>query len=167
MMHQTDLAKDPTRTRTGLGNKWGRQHTTTVHDTTIKTVNTLKCLGKEETASESDQPATYSNLTKAYKSWGRISTILQRQGATPKTSGNFYKVLVQATLLYASTTWTATQQDLVPINSFHHCAAQQITNILIKCVNNKSNECAYPATPLTLDIAGRHPISTYINKQKE
>ena len=48
------------------------------------------------------------NLVKARKSWGRMLRILSREGAEKRVSGNLFKVVVQAVLLFRAETWVLT-----------------------------------------------------------
>jgi hypothetical protein len=79
--------------------------TVTINNVTITNVDTFKYLGCPLTATSTDLTAVNTNLQKSRKTWGRISTVLKREGADRKTMANFYKTVVQASLLYASETW--------------------------------------------------------------
>ena len=67
------------------------------------------------------------NLGKARKSWGRLSRILSREGADPKVSGIFYKVMAQAVLLFGEETWVLTPSMERDLDSFQHMVARSIT----------------------------------------
>ena len=54
--------------------------------------------------------AVVGNIGKAIKSWRWFSWILIREGADPKFLGNFYKVVVQAVLLFRAETWVITSR---------------------------------------------------------
>ena len=49
-----------------------------------------------------------ANIWKDCSRWARFSSIWWREGADPQTCGNFYKAVVQATLLFGSDTWVIT-----------------------------------------------------------
>ena len=53
---------------------------------------------------DDDWIALVVNLEKARKSWGRLSWVLVREGADPKVSGNFYKAVSQAVLVFGAET---------------------------------------------------------------
>ena len=55
---------------------------------------TFRYLGWVLTAGYNDWLAVVCNLGESRKSWGRLSRILIQEGADPKVSGNFYKVVV-------------------------------------------------------------------------
>ena len=68
----------------------------------IKNFSTFRYLGRVLTAGDDDWFAVVGNLRKARKSWGRLSRILSPEGADPKVSGNFYKAVAQAVLLFGA-----------------------------------------------------------------
>ena len=67
------------------------------------------------------------NLGKAWNSWGWLSRILSREGADPKVSGNFYKVVDQAVLLFGAETWVLTQRMERALDSFRSRVMRRIT----------------------------------------
>ena len=71
----------------------------------LETVATFKYLGQVMTARDDDWPAVARNLVKARKSWGRLSRISSREGADKRMSGNFFKVVVQAVIIFGAETW--------------------------------------------------------------
>ena len=48
-----------------------------------------------------------------------LSRILIREGADPKVSGNFYKTVAQAVLLFGAETWVLTQRMERDLDSFN------------------------------------------------
>jgi hypothetical protein len=136
-----------------------------INGTDLEQVQTFKYLGRPLSATSNDQVATNYNLQKAKKAWGRISNILRREGAEPKTMGHFYCAVVQSVLLYGSETWQITNDALTPLISFHHKVARQITNNHIQKLNN-TEIWVYPNMPAVLDECGLHPLQTYINKRQ-
>ena len=75
----------------------------------IQNVSAFRYLGRFLTAVYNEWLAVVGNLGKSRKSWGRLSRILSREGADPKLSGNFYKAVAQAVLLFGSETWVLAQ----------------------------------------------------------
>ena len=67
------------------------------------------------------------NLVKAQKIWGRLSQILIREGADKRVSGNFFKAVVQAVLLFGADTWVLTPRIERALESFMHGATRRIT----------------------------------------
>ena len=78
-------------------------------------------------AGDDDWPAVVGNLVKARKSWGRLSRILSREGADKRVSGNLFKAVVQAVILFGAETWVLTPSIEQSPESFLHGAARQIT----------------------------------------
>jgi hypothetical protein len=142
------------------------QTTITINDIEIQNVDTFKYLGRYISATSTDTVAINYNLRKARKTWGRISIILKREGATKKTMGNFYKAVVQSVLLYASETWQPTELDLKPLNVFHHKVARHITNRHIRKYPN-SEVWFYPNMEIVMEEANLLPITQYIQKRKQ
>ena len=58
---------------------------------------------------------------------GWLSQILSREGADPKVSGNFYKVVDQAVLLFGAETWVLTQRMERALDSFRSRVMRRIT----------------------------------------
>ena len=79
------------------------------------------------TAGDNNWPAVVGNLSKARKSWGRLSRILRWEGADARVSGNVFKAVVQAVLLFGAETWVLTLRTERAMESFQHRAARQIT----------------------------------------
>ena len=74
----------------------------------LETVLTFKYPGCVMTAGDKDWPAVAGNLVKARKSWGHLLQILNREGADKRVSGNFFKAVMQAVLLFGEETWVLT-----------------------------------------------------------
>ena len=93
----------------------------------LETVWTFKYLGRVMTAVDDDWPAVAEKLLKARKSWGRLLRILSREGMEKRVSGNFFKVVVQAVVLFGEETWVLTLRIDLALESFLHGAPLQIT----------------------------------------
>ena len=50
-------------------------------------------------------PAVRRNIMRARLVCERLGTLLRREGSEPKVSASFYRVVVQAIILYGSETW--------------------------------------------------------------
>ena len=74
----------------------------------LETVATFKYLERVMTEGDDNWPAVARNLVKARKSWGRLSRILIREGADKRLSGNLFKTVVHAVLLFGAETWVMT-----------------------------------------------------------
>ena len=58
-------------------------------------VSEFKYIGRVLKASDDDWPAVVGKFGKARNRWERMSRMLGREGANPRTSGYFYKAVVQ------------------------------------------------------------------------
>ena len=93
----------------------------------IQHVLTFRYMGRVLTAGDDDWIVVVGNLGKARKSWGQLSRILSREGAHPKVSGNFYKAVAQAVLLFGAETWFLIPRIERSLDSFQHRVARRIT----------------------------------------
>ena len=92
-------------------------------------VENFKYLGRMLTDLDDDWPEGVDNLRKTLKWWARMSSILGREGADPRTSGNFYKVAVQATLLFGAELWVMSPWIGRILVSFHHRVNRCLSNM--------------------------------------
>ena len=92
----------------------------------LKRVEIFKYLGRNLTALDDDWHAIFSNVQKARPQWSRFSKVLSRVNAKPKISAKFYKAVMQAVLLYASETWTVTEDKLAAVQCLHKRVARKI-----------------------------------------
>ena len=90
-------------------------------------VTSFRYLGQLLMAGDDEWIAMVGKLGKARKSWGRLSHILSREGADPKVSGNFYKAVAQAVLLFGAETWVLTPRMERALYSFQNRVAQRLT----------------------------------------
>ena len=93
----------------------------------IHNVLEFRYLGRVLTAREDDWLAVVGNLGKARKSWERLYRVLGREGAHPKVSGNFYKAVAQAVLLFGAETWVLTQRMKKALDIFQSRLARRLT----------------------------------------
>ena len=92
----------------------------------IQNVSAFRYLGRFLTARDDDWIVVVGNLGKAQKSWGRLSRILSREGSDPKVSGNFFKAMAQAVLLFGAETWVLTQRMEKALDSFQYRVARRL-----------------------------------------
>ena len=76
----------------------------------IQNVSAFRYMWRVLKAGDDDWIALVGNLGKAHKILGRLSRILGREGEDPKVSGNFYKAVAQAMLLFWAEMWVLTQR---------------------------------------------------------
>ena len=93
----------------------------------MELVKHFKYLGRLVTAENDDWMAICHNIKKARSQWAKLRNILKLQTSCTKVMGNFYKAVVQKTLLYGSETWNLISVMLQKLNTFHHTAVRHIT----------------------------------------
>ena len=106
--------KDTEMCRSGAVKKRRRDTETEIQESTerafdayggqLEAVDSFTYLGRVMTAGDDDWSAVAGNLKKARRSWGRLSRILTREGATARISGMFFKSVVQQILLFGAET---------------------------------------------------------------
>ena len=109
----------------------------------LENVTAFRYLGQVLTVGDGDWLAVVGNLGKARMSWGRLSRILIREGADTKVSGNFYKAVLQAVLLFGEETWVLTPRMEWDLYSFQHRVTQRLTGRQPRRRGGKS--WAYPS----------------------
>ena len=70
----------------------------------LEIVNSFKYLGRMILVTDEKWPTVVSNMAREKKVWGIMSRILSREGVTPWVSGLFFKVLIQAALIFREET---------------------------------------------------------------
>ena len=93
----------------------------------LENVTVFRYLGRVLKAGDNNWLAVVGNLGKARNIWGRLSRILSREGADPKSSGHFYTAVAQAVLLFGAETWVLTQRMERALDSFQHRVVRRIT----------------------------------------
>ncbi len=85
----------------------------------LERVEDFKYLGWLISHDDADDQAMRSNLRRARGCWTQVSHVLWAENVTPKTCGMFYKVTVQAMLLYGSETWSLYLMSMKHLEGFH------------------------------------------------
>ena len=74
-------------------------------------------------SSDRDWSEVVANLRKSRKQYVQLSQIIGRKGADPWTYGNFYKTVIQATLLFGAETYFVSPSIGKILDRFHHRVA--------------------------------------------
>ena len=74
-------------------------------DKRVENVTKFWYLGIHLYQTDDDWPAVQSNIMRSRSVWGRLRTLLRREGAEPRVSKMFYSAVVQVILLYGLETW--------------------------------------------------------------
>ena len=86
----------------------------------------FKYIGRVFNASENYWPVVISNFSKAWRKWDRMSRILGQEGSDARTTGIFYKSVVQATLLFRLETWVMASRIGWTLGGFYHRVAHRL-----------------------------------------
>jgi hypothetical protein len=82
------------------------------------------------------------------------------KNADARMCGMFYKVTVQAVLLYGSEMWNLSPTSLKPLEGFHICAAWQMSGLWPGKKPNRS--WSYPCSKDVLEAASLHINAHYM-----
>ena len=126
-------------------------------------MSSFVCLGRVIAYNNSDWPALYRNLKRAQTQWGMIVWVLEKDGASVRARGLFYKTIAMAVLLYGCETWTVTDSMLTVLEGFHHKVARRLTGRVPRLVEGAWD---YPPLADALGEAGLHSIGTYIHRRQ-
>ncbi len=136
------------------------EHTFSANGEELETVEVFKYLGRLISHDDADTQAMRSNLRKARGCWAQVSCVLRAEYATTKTSGMFYKVTVQAVLLYGSETWSLSPLSMKHLEGFHICAMWRMSGK--RLVRKEGGSWTYPCSEDVLQAVGLKPIAQYM-----
>ncbi len=89
----------------------------------LQWVEVFKYLGRLLLYYDNDTQAMRANLAKAHRYCAQVSQVLRSENASPKVCGVFYKVTIQAVLLFGSETWNSVPLGMACLEGFHLRAA--------------------------------------------
>jgi hypothetical protein len=127
----------------------------------LERVEVFKYLGWPISFGDANNQAMRSNLKKARGCWAWVSCVLRAENATPKMCGMFYKVTVQAVLLYGSETWSLSPSSMKRLEGFHIPAAWQMSGK--RPERNVDGSWTYPCSEEVLEAVGMKVIAHYVN----
>ena len=100
------------------------------------------------------------NLSNLQKKWARMSWILGWEGADTRTSGTFFKAVVQAILLFGSETRVVITCIFCTLGGFQNWIGLQLKGIQPRCKPNIS--WVYPPLGETMEAEGMGTAKDYI-----
>ncbi len=167
--HRTDLCQQ------GWERKWQHaaavhsqealEHSFTAYGEDLERVEVFEYLGRLIAYDNTDTQAMRSNLRKAMGCWAWISRVLRAENADARTCGMFYKMTVQAVLLYGSETWSLSPMSVKQLEGFHIRAAWQMSGLWPG--KNPDGSWSYPCSKDVLDAAGLHTIAHYMDVHRQ
>jgi hypothetical protein len=123
-------------------------------------VEVFKYLGRLIAHDDVDSQAMRLNLRKARGCWARILCVLRAENASPRMSGMFYKVTVQAVLLYGNETWSLPPLSVKRLEGFHIRAAWRMSGLQPE--KKPDGSWPYPHLVDVLEKAGLEKITHYM-----
>ena len=126
----------------------------------MEIVALLKYLERILMASGDDWMEMLANLQKSQKQWACISWVLGWEGADTRTSGNFYKALVQLTLPFGTETWVMSPRIVKNPGGFHHRVALQME--LMRLRQDTTGMWVYPPLYTVMMTLGLEEVDTYV-----
>jgi hypothetical protein len=105
-------------------------------------------------------------MRKARGVWARVGQVLRRENVEPRVAAKFYKVVVQAVLLYGSETWNLTKAALALLEGFNIRAAYKMAKR--HCPRRRANGVwEYPRSKDVLEECDLRIITEYIRKRRD
>ena len=135
-----------------------------VYGEQLQTVASFKYLGIILTEGDDEWLAVAGNLGKARKIWGRLQGIINREGATKRVLGNFFKAVVQQVLLFGAETWVVSTRMERALSAFIHGVASRITGRQLR--RGWDGKWFYPSLAGAMKEAGLTDARTSINRRQ-
>jgi hypothetical protein len=137
-----------------------------VDGTVLERVEVFKYLGRLLAQDNDDAQAIWQQLRKARGVWARVGQVLRGENATPRVAAKFYKVVVQAILLYGSKTWNLTASALARLEGFHIRAAYKMVQEH-QPRQGANHLWTYPRSADVLEECGMRSIAEHIHKRRD
>ena len=93
----------------------------------LESGSNLPYFGYTKLYNNSDWMALYQNPRKAQRRCGMVLGVLVKAGATVRAKDMFYKVVLQAVLMYGSEIWVITEAMMKVMEGFHYSITQRIS----------------------------------------
>ena len=138
----------------------------TAGDATLETVQEFRYLGRVLTKMDNDLPAATRQLQKARVRWARLARVLRQEDIQPSIASIFYKVIIQAVLLFGSETWDVSPSMLARFEGFHYRAACQMSGRRARRGRGNGGEWVYPPSREVRKAANLQLVSYYLGKRR-
>ena len=109
-------------------------------------------------------PAVRRNIMRARSVWGRLGTLLRREGVDPKVSASFYRAVVQAILSYGSGTWVLSTSMAKRIEGTHTEFRRMIMGKRTKQLGDGTWDT--PGAEVIQEAAGTQSARIYIERRQ-
>ena len=131
-------------------------------DNIVENVPTFQYLGQPLDQKDDDWPDVRQNIMCARSVWGRLGTLLRREGVDTKVSASFYRAVVRAILLYGSETWVLLASIVKRIEGIHTDLLQMITGKRVNQLGDGTWET--PGEEVIQEAAGTHSARMYVER---
>ena len=139
------------------------EHVFTAYGKPLRRVTQFKYLGRILATDDADSAAIRRNISRARGVWGRIATIIAKEGVPPIIAGMFYQAVVASVLLFGSETWVAAPHDLRACEGFHVEACRRLTGMRPR---KQGDTWVYPKSAAVLRRARVRTIAAQIQGRR-
>ena len=122
------------------------------YGTKMRAVTEFKYLWRVLTNTDDGWPAVAGNIRKARASWGRLASILGREGADLKVTRSFYTAVTQQVLLFGEESWLLTKRIESDLDAFQGRVARRLIGRLPR--HGRDGKWVYPPLAGVLKEAG-------------
>jgi hypothetical protein len=130
----------------------------------IEVFKYLGCLLAQ--ADDNNAQAIRQQLQKALGVWARVGQVSCRENTTPRIAAKFYKVVVQAVLLYGNKMWHLTNSARARLKGFHVCAVYKMARTH-QPKRGANGVWVYPKTADVLEECGMTTITVYTQSHRQ
>ena len=128
----------------------------------VEGVAKFKYLGKTIDQTDDDWPSVRQHIMRAKLVWGRLGTLMIREGEEPRVLEMFDRAVAQAVLLFGSETWVLSAAMERKVYVTHTCFIQNITGTRSQRIADGKWET--PGAEVVQEAAGMQLVMTYIGR---
>ena len=130
----------------------------------LEAVLEFKYLGMVLTDSDDDWPVVVGNLRKARRRWAWISRIVGQKGEDARKYRNFYKAVLQATLMFGEETWVMLPRIGRNLGGSHHRVDHQLENMQPR--RDMTGRWFYPPVEKAMPAVGMEEVETIVLRRQ-
>ena len=128
----------------------------------VEGVENFKYLGQNLDQTDDDWPSVRKNIMRARLVWGRLGTLMRREGEEPRVLEIFDRAVAQAVLLFGSETWVPSAAMERNVDVIYTCFLQNITGTQAHRIADRTWET--PGEEVVQEAAGTKFVMTYIGR---
>ena len=130
----------------------------------VDNVTRFRYLGRPLDQTDDDWTDVWRNIMRTRLVWGRLGTLLRREGADPRVAEMFYRAVDQAILLYGSETWVISAAMERKVEGTHIGLLRQITGKRARRLGDGTWET--PGAEEVREVAQTQSAMTYIGRRQ-